>query len=82
MVKEINKLSDEKPREKIKGQEKIRQELRRHVLDKEKKIDIYPQWKPQQGVREEEEEGEEYLSEGEDGRPYIKLRSKQTRGRN
>ena len=29
-----------------------------------------------------EEEGEEYLSEGEDGRPYIKLRRKQTIGRN
>ena len=82
MVKQINKLSDKKSREKIKGQVKmIRQELRRPVLDKEKKIDFYPQWKPQQGVREEEE-GEEYLSVGEDGRPYIKLRRKQTIGRN
>ena len=49
MVKQINGLSDKKLREKIKGQEKIRQELKRPVLDKEKKIDVYPQWKPQQG---------------------------------
>ena len=63
-------------------QKKIRQELRKPILDKEKKIDLYPQWKPQQGVREKEEEGEAYLSEGEDGRQYIKLRMKQTIGRN
>ena len=43
---------------------------------------MYPQWKPQQGVREEEEEGEEYLSEGEDGRPCIKQGRKQTIGKN
>ena len=82
MVNQINGLSDKKPREKVKGQEKIRQELRRPVLDKEKKIYFFPQWKPQQGVREEEEDGEEYLSEGEVKRPYIKLRKKQTIGRN
>ena len=34
MVKQINKLSDKKPREKINAQEKLRQELRRPVLDK------------------------------------------------
>ena len=68
MVEQINRLSDKKPREKIKGQEKILQEQRRPVLEKEKKIDFYSQWKPQQGVREEEEEGEDYLSEGEEGR--------------
>ena len=82
MVKQINRLSDKKPREKIKVQEKIRQELKRPALEKEKRIDFYPRWKPQQGVREEEEEGEEYLSKGEDRRPYIKLRRKQTIGRN
>ena len=66
MLKKINGLSDKTPREKIKGQEETRQEQRRPVLEKEKKIDFYPKWKPQQGVREEEKEGEEYLSEVED----------------
>ena len=34
------------------------QEQRRPVLDKEEKIDFYPQWKQQQRVREEKEERE------------------------
>ena len=76
MVRQINRLSNTEPKE------KVRQELRKPVLDKEKKIDFYPQWKPQQGVREEEEEGKEYMSEGEDVRPCIKLRKKRTTGRN
>ena len=36
--------------------------------DKGKKVDLFPQWKPQQGVVEEPEEVEEYLSVREDGR--------------
>ena len=66
MVKRINGLSDKKKKKKIKGKEETRQEQRRPVLDKEKKIDFYPQWKPQQGVREEEKEAEHHLSEVED----------------
>ena len=58
MVKQINGLSDKKPREKIKGKEEKRQEQRRPVLDKEEKIDFYPQWKQQQELREEKEERE------------------------
>ena len=103
MVKHINGFSDKKQRKKVKGKEETRQEPRRPVLDREEKIDFYPHWKQQEGVREEkkegeqrhkgrgytesqreekmqerrkenqvEEDGEEYLSEGEDGRPYIK----------
>ena len=66
MVKRINGLSDKKPKEKIKGKEK----LRRTVLDKEKKINFYPQWKQQQGVREEKEERERQ----HEGRGYIESR--------
>ena len=40
-----------------------------------------PQLKPQQGVVEETEEEEEYLSVVEDGRAYIALRKKQEIGR-
>ena len=58
MVKHINGLSDKKQRKKIKEKKETRQEPRRPVLDREEKIDFYPQWKPQQGVREEKEEGE------------------------
>ena len=40
---------------------KSREEGRKPILDEEKKIDFFPQWKPQQGVIEETEEEEEYL---------------------
>ena len=53
MVKLINGCSDEKQKKKIKRMEEARQEPRRPVLDREEKIDFYPQWKQQQGVREE-----------------------------
>ena len=43
---------------KIKKQGQARQEPRRPVLDRDEKIDLFPQWKPQQGVREEKEEEE------------------------
>ena len=59
---------------------KPREEQRKPVLDEGKKIDFFPQWKPQQGVVEETEKEEEYLSVGEDGRPYIALRKKQEIG--
>ena len=52
-------------------------ERRKTVLDEGKKVDFFPQWKPQQGVVEEPEEEEEYLSIGENGRPYIAFRKKQ-----
>ena len=58
MVKHINGFSDKKQRKKVKGKEETRQEPRRPVLDREEKIDFYPKWKLQQGVREEKEEGE------------------------
>ena len=58
MVKHINRLSDKKQRKKIKGKEETRQEPRRPVLDREEKIDFYPQWKQQPGVTEEKKEGE------------------------
>ena len=57
MVIHSDRLSDKEQRQKIKGQEEITQKQRRPVLDKEKKIDFYQQWKIQQGVREEEEKG-------------------------
>ena len=51
-----DRLSDKEQRQKIKGQVEVRQELRKPVLDEEKKIDFHLQWKPQQEVREKEEE--------------------------
>ena len=51
--------------------DKAREGRRKIVQDEGKKVDFFPQWKPQQGVVEEPEEEEEYLSLGEDGRPYI-----------
>ena len=50
---------------------KSREEPRKSVLNERKKVDFSPQWKPQQGVVEETEQKEEYLSVGEEGRPYI-----------
>ena len=52
---------------------KVREERKKPDLDE----DFFPQWKPQQGIVEEAVEEEEYLSVGEDGRPYIALRKKQ-----
>ena len=56
---------------------KAQEERRKTVLDEGKKVDFFPPWKPQQGVVEEPEGEEEYLSIGEYGRPYIALRKKQ-----
>ena len=56
---------------------KAREEQRKPVLDEGKKVNFFPLWKPQQGVVEEPEDEEEYLSLREDERPYIALRKKQ-----
>ena len=69
MVKHITWCSDEKQKKKIKGKEEARQELRRPVLDREEKIDFYPQ----QGVREDKEEGEQ----GHKGRGYTESQRKE-----
>ena len=47
--------------------------------EEEEKIDFFPQWKPPQGgvVEENEEEEEQYMTIGEDGRPYIAVRIRQ-----
>ena len=46
-------------------------------MGEEEKIDFFPQWQPLQGVVEETEEGEQYMTTGEDGRPYIAVRMRQ-----
>ena len=53
------------------------EERRKTIKKEEKKIDFFPQWKTPQGVIEETEEEEQYMTIGEDGRPYIAVRMKQ-----
>ena len=50
---------------------------RKTIMGEEEKIDFFPQWQPPQGVVEETEEGEQYMTTGEDGRPYIAVRMRQ-----
>ena len=72
---------DGRPYIALRKKQEIGQEQRKPILDEEEKVDFFPQWKPKQGVVEETEEEEGYLSVGEDGRPYIALRKKQEIGR-
>ena len=58
MVKQSNGLSNKRQRPKIKGKGETRQDKRRPVLGREERIDFYPQWSQQQGLREEKKEGE------------------------
>ena len=46
-------------------------------MGEEEKTDFFPQWKPPQGGVEETKEGEQYMTTGEDGRPYIAVRRRQ-----
>ena len=56
----------------------LEQEERRlnKVKEKEGRIYFFPTWKPAQGVKNNAEEGEQYMTIGEDGRPYIAVRRK------
>ena len=57
----------------------LEQEVRRRksAREEEEKIDFFPAWKPVQGVMKNTEEEEQYMTIGEDGRPYIAVRRKQ-----
>ena len=46
------------------------------MKEKEGRIDFFPTWKPAQGVKNNAEEEEQYMTIGEDGRPYIAVRRK------
>ena len=58
--------------------QELEQEERRlkDVKEKEGRIDFFPTWKPAQGVKNNAEEEEQYMTIGEDGRPYIAVRRK------
>ena len=56
---------------------RAREEQSIPVLEEGKEVDFFQQGKSQQGVVEETEEEEEYLTIGEDGRPYMAIRKKQ-----
>ena len=47
--------------------EQEKEQQRKPFPNEEKKLDFFPQWKPQQGVIGETKEEEEYLALGEDG---------------
>ena len=73
----LAKGDDGRPYIVVRKKQEIRQEdQNKPVLDEEKKVDFFPKWQPRQGVVEETEEEEEYLTIGEDGRPYIAFRKK------
>ena len=58
-------------------QELEREERRlKEGKEEEEKIDFFPTWKQVQGVRNDAEEEEQYMTIGEDGRPYIAVRGK------
>ena len=46
-------------------------------MGEEEKIDFFLQWQPPQGVIEENEEEEQYMTVDKDGRPYIAVNRKQ-----
>ena len=53
-----------------KDREALLEKGRKTIREEEEKIDFSPQWKPPQGVIEEtEEEEEQNITTGEDGRP-------------
>ena len=56
MVKQSNRLSNKKQRLKVNEKGETRQDQRRPVLGRKERIDIYPKWSQQQGVREEKGE--------------------------
>ena len=58
--------------------QELEQEVRskKSAREEEEKIDFFPAWKPAQGVMKNTEEEEQYMTIGEDGRPYIALRRK------
>ena len=72
----IKRHKEERARSQQRLQE-LKQELRRlkSAKEKEEKINFFPTWKPAQGVTDNTEDEEQYMTIGEDGRPYIAVTS-------
>ena len=77
-VRQIIKEHEEEMARSRQRIQELEQEERRlkDVKEKEGRINFFPTWKPAQGVKNNAEEEEQYMTIGEDGRPYIAVRRK------